>query len=454
MPRTEQKDFFYAYRDFSGKNNIRNPWELRNHELTTATNVDINDVKRIQRRLGFTKVSTGSYRNLWSDGSTCLATKGNDLISIASNLTESTLRAAVGTDHICYAKINDVIGLANGSVTIYVQDNTAQDFPPPTDTHKIDIPVSNLIEEYNNRFYLAQGAILWWSDILSQRFGCIDKRENGRQLSSSIQLMRSVDDGIYFSDATDIYFMKGDDPYSAILRKVLNYPALFDACCEISGMLLPPFIEPIEGKCLAIATTKGICIAGNGGKIFNITEKDYNFGLNSTVAMLFKRTSNLTQIVTADNTGLALVVNLPTFGRTEYSNYGFNSFAYFNGKYYGTTTSGLYELIGNLDDDTNILSTIRTGLYDFKTSIKKNLPDAYFGIKNNGEMRIKTIQDDLNESSTFLLNPDGDEIHNTRVKLPLGSRSRYWGIELQNKNGSDFLLDSIEMRANIGSRRV
>lgn len=451
MPDKEQRSFFYAYKDFSGKNNIKNPWELENHELVTATNVDITDAKKIQKRSGFTEVSTGAYRNLWSNGSVCLATKDDDLISIATDLTESMIQGSVGTGHMSYAEINDVIGFTNNAVIAYLQSGTVSAFPNPTDTFKLPLPVSNLITEYKNRFYLAQGAILWWSDVLSKRFGCMDKRENGRQLASNIQLLKSVNDGIYLSDTTAIYFMQGEDPYTATLRKVLTYPALYDACCEIDGTVLA---QPIVGKCLAIATTRGICIAGNGGQIFNVTEKAYDFGLGTTVAMLFKMASNMTQVITADSTGSALVVNLSNMARTEYSNYGFNSFAYFNEKYYGATTSGLYELTGDTDDDTYITSTVRTGSYDFDTSFKKNVPDAYLGLKNDGELRIKTVRDDLDESSLFTITPNGDSIHNRRVKLPLGSRSRYWGFELQNRNGSDFLLDSIEMRANIGSRRV
>lgn len=287
-----------TFRTFKGINNIESPWELKPDELQTATNIDITKAGRLKRRNGRDKVINGNFHSMFSTPWIWLAVKDDDLVMVNPDLTLTTLRYDVGNNEMSYAVANDTVGYTNGMVVGYVRDKTSYLFPDPTDEFKLPVVPGDLIEAFNNRFFISVNNVILWTDVLSQRFGCIDKRRNGRQLPSRVLLLKAVDDGLYLSDEEVIYFAKGSDPYEMILIQVLNYPVIEGMVCEVDIKLLP--LQGVSGKCFAIGTEKGVCFAMNGGNIFNATEKYYEFPDVKKGAMLFRQGS-LNQVIASVN---------------------------------------------------------------------------------------------------------------------------------------------------------
>jgi hypothetical protein len=151
------------------------------------------------------------------------------------------------------------------------------------------------------------------------------------------------------------------------------------------------------------------------------------------------------------NTGLRAV--------TEYRNFAFNSFAKWQGRYYGFREEGLYLLEGDDDAGEPIDAWVRTALETFGTNRWKRIPDLYLGLKADGSLLVKAVtRDDATGAITedwYVCEPvDGAGSKPARVKLGRGLASAYMGFEIRNVDGADFALDEIALRPLILKKRI
>jgi len=153
-----------------------------------------------------------------------------------------------------------------------------------------------------------------------------------------------------------------------------------------------------------------------------------------------------------DDDYVAYVTNTHTLGMTTYSNFNFNSFA----PPYAAKTDGIYELTGDDDDGTNITAYITTGLDDYGQALLKRIPEVYIGGTLDGKVLLKVItsQDGTRTSDWYSLTEDYSTEDTARFQVGRGLRSRYWQWRLENVQGSDFDLDSLELRPLVLSRRL
>lgn len=146
-----------------------------------------------------------------------------------------------------------------------------------------------------------------------------------------------------------------------------------------------------------------------------------------------------------------VVMNLFNQAISTYSNYPFNSLAYFNGRYLGATDSGIYILQGNHDNDRNILSKIKTGPMDFGKKFLKYIRDVWLTYRTDGHLGLVLSVDEDNstevERITILVNPT--ELQEEKIKVPRGLKGRYYTIELKNKSGADFNIDNLEIMVDV-----
>jgi len=288
------------YQKFNGINNVKKPWELDQTELVEAINVDIDKSNRILLREGRTIKLSGSYSNLWANGYIILATYGGNLVSVNPDFTTATiLRVDVGNEKMSYVTVNDIVVYSNNMVIGYVKNGADYAFPLPTDTFKFPLIPGHLLEYYRGRLFIARGNVIWHSDVMAKRFGSLDKRSNGRQLPSRILLMKAVDDGLWLSDETAIYYASGVDPYTLNLAKIKDYPAIFGMADQVDGQLMSSRI-PLIGTSFMIGTASGVCYIGNGGFFMNITEKGYEMPRGTSGTMLFHK-GNINRLISIVN---------------------------------------------------------------------------------------------------------------------------------------------------------
>ena len=145
-------------------------------------------------------------------------------------------------------------------------------------------------------------------------------------------------------------------------------------------------------------------------------------------------------------TGLALVMNIENAALTEYDNYGFNSFASFNGKHLGASSSGIFDLSGDTDNGTRIASSLRTALTDGGADNLKGIEDVFIGLSTDGILEANVITDG---DRSYALRPiparESDAITTERLKAGKGIKNRYLALEIKNKAGADFTIESAKM---------
>lgn len=135
---------------------------------------------------------------------------------------------------------------------------------------------------------------------------------------------------------------------------------------------------------------------------------------------------------------------------STYSEYPFNSLAYFNDKYLGATDTGIYVLNGDSDNGAEIDSVIKTGPMDFGRKQTKWIRDVWMTYRTDGHMALVFSTD---EDSTTEVQRDtvttSEQLQEEKIKVPRGLKGRYWTIELKNSSGADFDIDNLEIMVDI-----
>lgn len=139
---------------------------------------------------------------------------------------------------------------------------------------------------------------------------------------------------------------------------------------------------------------------------------------------------------------------------TTYSNYQFNSYCEFNGKFYGASDAGLFELTGATDNGVAISSVARVGISDFGSPYLKSIAGCYLNYRTDGAMVLRVI---INDTTTYEYAVPSNSLaglHPVRVDVGRGIVARNMQFEIANVAGAGFSLDSLEVVPNILSRRV
>lgn len=156
---------------------------------------------------------------------------------------------------------------------------------------------------------------------------------------------------------------------------------------------------------------------------------------------------------------VAWVMNTESAGLSRYTNYPFNSFMVVGGRHYGVTSAGLHRLDGDTDDGAEIRAKLRMGLSDLGSRVLKGIPEAYIGYSSNGSLLLRTVTVNAvsgeKEAANYRLHPKAAAaIREHRFKMGRGVRSVDWAFELENVDGADFELDSIEFHPIRMDRRT
>lgn len=151
-----------------------------------------------------------------------------------------------------------------------------------------------------------------------------------------------------------------------------------------------------------------------------------------------------------------VAMNISNQAISTYSNFRFNSLAYFDGKYFGANENGIYVLGGDTDNGMRIQSKLKTGPLNFGDAIIKNLRNIWLTYRSDGHLMLVILVDEdedhpVDVGQTQLVS---DEILEERLKVARGARGRFYTIELQNVSGADFDLDSLSFVVEAIRRKV
>lgn len=154
----------------------------------------------------------------------------------------------------------------------------------------------------------------------------------------------------------------------------------------------------------------------------------------------------ITELLRIAQSGIAL--NATNFAVTEYTNFGFNSFAVLDGKYYGANEHGIYLLGGSTQDGKPIQSEIQSGSIDMWVRTKQIPRQAWITGRNAGSL-IFTVEDEEGVVHEYDMKDIATDLHEMRVKFGRGVKGRFFKYGLKNKAGMDFDIDSIRVMAEL-----
>ncbi len=147
-----------------------------------------------------------------------------------------------------------------------------------------------------------------------------------------------------------------------------------------------------------------------------------------------------------------LILNTENNGLSEYYNYRFNSFAFFNGQYLGANENGIYVLLGDNDDGSNINAEVKTSLSDYNDSYQKRIHNVVLGIDTDDTMAVSINNEQYQDNKSDLVVSGQVGLGNYKYKANKGMKGRYWSVKVKNVSGADFSLDNIKAMVEILSR--
>jgi hypothetical protein len=219
---------------------------------------------------------------------------------------------------------------------------------------------------------------------------------------------------------------------------------------------LTTVVSPVYRAIGTLSEALALSESLGGHFIFKVTAQDgVNIDDIDILSMVFKPVVQegleLTAAYISPNGSISTwVVNTETSAITEYSNYGFNSFAQMGYKYLGANRTGLYELNGDTDAGTDIISVIKTGLSQIGGSRFTMFQAAYLGVRGGGDyvLRLET-----GDGRYYDYNVIAQDMQTTKIRLGKGLRARYFSFQLTS-TGQDFDMDSVEFVPIVARRRV
>lgn len=144
-------------------------------------------------------------------------------------------------------------------------------------------------------------------------------------------------------------------------------------------------------------------------------------------------------------------MNMETHAAARYLNLPANSIARFKGRTFVTNAGGLYEMGADNDAGQPIRASIEFPTTDFDNGFEKRMEKAYMGIRTTGKMKLKVMVKGK-EPQYYVLMQSLDTVKGTKVPIGKGLVGSYWGMRLDNVDGSDFELGNMEFNPVRGQR--
>jgi len=147
------------------------------------------------------------------------------------------------------------------------------------------------------------------------------------------------------------------------------------------------------------------------------------------------------------------VLNLDNRALTEYDSYPFNSMTEFNGVRLGASSSGIFALTGDTDNGSNIDAVAKMF---FQSEGKVRMRYAYVNYRSDDDITLIVVPEESTvEAYEYTLKKTAkDGLQINREKLGRGIELTNGTIEIQNVNGGDLELKSLEAVIDALSRRV
>lgn len=294
--------------EFSGIDNVSELDRLGTKFLREAVNVDITDVGRIRRRVGFEEFYSGAgIRSVWSDGTDVYFAEGTSLKKISG--PEQAI-STVGTVHalksIAYTKVNAELyytdgisvygpgGSPEGPITLGVgTDVEGADMAGSTVGQVYEpLPGGTKIVYFKGRLWVARGSILWYSEPMALTY--TRTSTNYFMYPSDISVLAATDSSL-FVVADKTYSLRGSDP-----RAMSQVVATEDAApnCLAIPVKARHFGKDLpDVQAVVWMGAKGVILGLPDGSVVNLTEPKVAVPSYESSAVMFSEREGLRQVI-------------------------------------------------------------------------------------------------------------------------------------------------------------
>lgn len=152
---------------------------------------------------------------------------------------------------------------------------------------------------------------------------------------------------------------------------------------------------------------------------------------------------------------LTIMTSLPNIASSQSAIMNFNGYCRVGEKYLAANSSGIYSIgINNNADGTDIDAYFKLPRTDFGMKNYKRLRSLYIGYEADGQLQL-TITADESISRTYTLEPIRDNLkqHGSKINVSRKIIGRYFDLKIENVNGCDFSIDTIDATVIVLGRR-
>jgi len=284
------------YTGTSGLNTVLDPQRLsqgtKNNpgliELAVAVNVSIDDRGLVSLRNGDTIAQAGEFHSLFCNGGDAFIVKEQTvdaaIMQIGTDLSLTGVRSGLTKNkRMSWAQVNYDTYYSNGFQNGYVREGNSFNWPantyhgPDTNSNFVPAPIGNHIAFMPGGLMLiAEGPVLW---ICHEpfAFGLFNQRSGFVQFASDITMVCPVASGVFVSDATKTWFLRGTSWFDFIQVQVANYPALEWSLAHDSVDLKDAISDNATGFGRIWASPEGVCLGMDDGNMINLTDENIQY---------------------------------------------------------------------------------------------------------------------------------------------------------------------------------
>jgi len=273
---------------FSGLNTVDDPVRLRTkavvtneghkaaYPLTEAVNVEIDNDYALSSRDGLTEKMTGTAMySFWADekGDTCLFMDGTNLYEMRKDYTTELIDTLSSNNRVSFTEFNSKTYYTNRVDIGYVEGSVGHGLSAPTIRYKQVLPAGDHICYHKGRLYVAVKEVLFVSDVLSD---CYDTRYGYRVFNADIDMLLSVDDGLYVAANRTWFLSQGETVEGDQLGLHRNMVDK-DGVVPYTGIRVSgdEVSEGVGGMVGMWVSRSGVCVGDSQGKVTNLTNRNY-----------------------------------------------------------------------------------------------------------------------------------------------------------------------------------
>ena len=260
-------------------------------EFAQAVNVSIDDRGLVELRNGDTLAQVGDFHSLFCDGRDCFVVQERSedaaimqVVSLSPVVLDGVRSGLTKGRRMAWCQVNDDTFYSNGLQNGFVRGGASHPWPVGTYTgpdadisFETSAPVADHIGfRPGGQMLLAAGPAIWINHLPFQ-FGLFSKRHGYIGFDSDLTMLAVVRDGFFASDAHRTWFFRKGEGWYVYKQEIAeNAPALLGSLAHDPIPLREIGVEG-EGFGRIWASTRGICLGTDDGRLINLTENKINY---------------------------------------------------------------------------------------------------------------------------------------------------------------------------------